>query len=999
MLSQTLTNSLSKLHFFENATRSISKGNKFFVFCEMKIAHFLQRDFVNKTPMIVNQELIHYFKFGISSIISCKRNFGPQKENLKNFVLGSFPEQLIAFQKLHTVFVPFSVYNLVFYRPCASKIIFSPRSGDLVQHKALGTICVPSSQLQFPESSRLQYTIRILERTIFHMIVSFKSFQFSQHPYCYTDFVNIEDNKKDPKEYIFCGMRAPWDVITSHEVLMFVLSRKASHFSFKYQIHNTGWLHSLHSCQSMICRLSSSKCFLRSNVIETCSKSNCFKSTDLIMRQVVISKRFTSIFIFSICVKKYQNVSLAVIPKSVNFLLYDGPTEESPLIETARSYPKYTLSSFQATLALAGEPQIKSEMIFMKITKKNIFNFSGQSAVHRTHKFVKHQEMIKFCQQCLPRHCLVREIVRLKQTQDYSFSFSVESLFFARLKTQVEDATIGGIAIYFTDQNGTVKEVLKASCNISRSINDANNERKSGFSIVTEKDTKDIILVYFYYSFYTYVKAEVNLVKTKCVGIPVVLDQCFTGPPIKYSHANLQSIARPESLCLVFTIDRDPMFSRMFQDNMDENVDARKRACPHTHPQTFEWSLDPFLIKQFYFESFAFPYKMDLQTNNLISPVAVVESLNDDAENLTASKFDRSNRYRGPANKQKKHSGYCEGNPMPKTFVRIENFQEHFHDRIISKNRPHWMQLNQAFYQNVFTKCWAIMIIHLLNEPKIDRFGWISVDPQQSIQSLISSNDIGSGGSSILKTYLLKHLLSREPQTAFHDSLIGLVLPLELDLPFERNRTDKNLHVQVHLRDNNSRGDLIFSQGESKTVDTYDLLRLNEDELRLKTTVSSSFVDVPIPTLKLPLCGFPRLCCYFSVFVGESLVGQTGFNDRNTFRVFSPTINFLEAKTYTVEKWEYDWSHRSLEHHFLSWYEAWDYCKSQGMILPEIHSSNDMNLIVNKIRSTKFVFETDYAVSQENSLYESIGVYVGLNSEVSVYFLVFAVCGPTVTLT
>ena len=411
-------------------------------------------------------------------------------------------------------------------KPCRRQYEIKPK---YISSKLFGHLC---ATLEQQNMQKYFSNIHIKVDIRFYINVSFPFFSLRKHFSCRLEFVQVQTTgySHNTRNYAFCGKRHPWTILhTKHIVQIQTFVRSPSNYSLLYQVFSSNNLNLFHLCHKDHCT-GSYPCEQFSQIT-----SKIYKSIDyLYVSNVLMTQKHLRFYIYHVLCVKHSALQIKISLLKKHFSIYDGPTTESRKVKTGTA--SINLSSFQATVVLTGITSLThtNKILFQSILlKSKIMTFSLKQRIflHQTNfnTPVVHKTI-----------WLVQENKRL------SYNVTLSYVNYSGPEELRNVVHYGGIAIYLIHKNNISKEVLHVNYEVSR------NTTSTRKTIISGLDTAYVVIVYYFYSLYSLVEAELYVSRTGCIGYFLPIKHCFHEDTF-YISTFINPI-RKHTQCLVVSI-------------------------------------------------------------------------------------------------------------------------------------------------------------------------------------------------------------------------------------------------------------------------------------------------------------------------------------------------------------------------------------------------------------------------------------------------------------
>ncbi len=402
------------------------------------------------------------------------------------------------------------------YRPCESESqargTYCKRKSDHIQmwrHQYAGKLCIPTILPPLSSVQRYGYTIVLVNDARFHFNLSFTHFAFGVHITCQADFVHVGGSQSNSgPHFVFCGKRHPWTMFyTAHTVSIQTIAKKKSNFSLHFQMIDSTLFQNFTMCQFLDC-LDTYSCEVESLPFQT----NGIEKGAYVNIVEFESSRFD---IFFVITHKFKFLHITERTKYAIHSIWDGPTMTSPSVHTFLSLKGFKLSTFQATLAVCqthdlGKNKTSAAILYFNSILKN-------STIEQEYK----DRNFELKNRCFASNCAIFDTNWIKQPKHSFYNVNVDFLAYDGPLESRDRYFYGGVAVYFIYAK-TEGEIANTCHNTS--TNKAKRQKKQ-YPIISNEKTEFIVIVYYYYSQYSYLEAKLTVLTTKCVGYQVQLNE------------------------------------------------------------------------------------------------------------------------------------------------------------------------------------------------------------------------------------------------------------------------------------------------------------------------------------------------------------------------------------------------------------------------------------------------------------------------------------------
>ncbi len=365
-----------------------------------------------------------------------------------------------------------------------------------------------------------RWTISVQEPSYFHLNLSFLAFNFTPQFGCHTDNLIILENTAGRAEsptkplYLFCGKRYPWLMfLQCSKIHLWTRSSKESSFQLFYQVMSSHVIKDSFLCDYFIFPPGDSQ-----------TENFCKEPTSHFLHTSVANS-LLPVSLINIKIPKYCILFVEMSTYFDGMQVFDGPTADSKELSVKNSQFTLHFSGFQATFGIVGYQQSTISDVSKYFGKYNpLIRFQNYGNFNFLFSTRGRDDGFYF-QAAWFRDLLGKDPLEIK----------VESFHYQGVEEEVEYDRFGGVAIYYIDKTGSVKEVLAAKHNFRYYT----RGKTSLFEAISETDTKDILIVFYSYMQYSqHVASEIS----------IRVSSCFA------SYQMLELSARPVCL-LVFALN------------------------------------------------------------------------------------------------------------------------------------------------------------------------------------------------------------------------------------------------------------------------------------------------------------------------------------------------------------------------------------------------------------------------------------------------------------
>ncbi len=863
--------------------------------------------------------------------------------------------------------------DLVKFEPCRHSV---NRSQQDIRHLFFTKMCFPK-RADFPSKDRQGFSLVLTENMLFQINLTFTVFQYTSHFWCFTDFLDIKHptmfgTKTNTPRHVFCGTRHPWTILhTSNTVSVLTVAKSTSRFVLFYQVLDKGYLNYFHVCHYIQCQRSS-------GCVDNISPSFALRTTH------ILAHKMGFVFIVNIMVEKTSNLQLS----STAFLaVHDGPTIASAQL-FAPNGKLITLSSFQATVEI-------TSINWLKDTQNKTVSFTSQKyslshclkAENSSHNFELH-----FNELCNITPCVQHQRYCIEQSLHFSYNISVNNVQYLGPEEPVYINKAGGIAVYFVDRcHSNQEEVLDISHNVSRHTGPT-KAKPNQFTLISRASTQYVVVVYYYFSIYSFVSARIYLSRTECIGRRVLIRSCSKEHIVVHplqglnycSHWVTTTIGTRKD-CFVVSVDGDR-----------RNVSVFKYFLKRRYGSTLWWLygreeffwVDLHIVfgghgpTEMQLETYYFRPRITLNAQHFMLAevheghlpdfLAIVSpgfSGGRDNYKNTSKCCHLSSNMSCPEIEKRKHTADVRFTPAAKVHQTAKFIAEAADNDFV------------FFFtgRDEIEHGWAVITVKKLT-CSVLLSGRVLL-PAFVVGMALQTNCKQTLGRQLKEDSDLDKFLSRNGYKTvvsgffrpkhggvwldiFGRKVVFMSDALELNLPFDRG--SNRVYLKSNLTKTIENGTVHFFLSHSTPV--------------FETKWSAKVLDMYVPTLTLPKCHLHDEGdkCYFKFLISEDFLGQT-----SNFQVYAPeTVSERGENNHLVLHQQC--SSDICAGKFLSWNDANTHCKLKGMHLPSVHSTNDQRVMKHQTERHgccqswhNITSSGDDLLPEIEFLYETAAIYIG----------------------
>ena len=327
-------------------------------------------------------------------------------------------------------------------------------------------------------------------------------FSLEPHPWCFSEFFLLHHFSQSTPEapiYIFCGQKSSWTMVyTKNTMKVWIATRRTSTLDFKFQINDPQNIDTFHIYQYYI--TDQEPCFhkIHPNSLIT----HAFKYQ---RKQTKVSS-----FVVSIAVLEHQKMKIL---KSTNFdFIFDGPTIDHKKMPIRNGL---LMSSFQATVMVTD----------FKFLLNNDLTavFIGIDLVTKNYHSSLIGSKLVLNKSCDKLNCLVHEAYWLGTQHAFTITFINATYSGPREPVTKHYA---GISVY------ELRYTTKLPHNILKISPDNTLELYlENFTYTVDPSweyPQNLVIAYYYYSQFSFLKGEFSISKTKCPGYQLNRNRSLT---------------------------------------------------------------------------------------------------------------------------------------------------------------------------------------------------------------------------------------------------------------------------------------------------------------------------------------------------------------------------------------------------------------------------------------------------------------------------------------
>ena len=783
--------------------------------------------------------------------------------------------------------------------------------------------------------------IQITTDIRFFLNLSFASFSLNKLYFCRLEFVQVQtiEYSHNTRNYVFCGKRHPWTILhTKYTVQIQTLVRSPSNYSLLYQVFSSNNLNLFHLCHKDHCT-GSYPCEQFSKIT-----SQIYKSIDyLYLSNILVTQKHLRTYIFNVLCAKYAilHVKVTNILKT-DFSIYDGPTIESHMVQKGTGSLK--LSSFQGTIVVTGiniMAQISSVILnSITLISKTLPNTYNQKLFLHGNDFTS---------------SIVHETIWLVQTNEsLSYNLTLDHVTYSGPEEVKNVIHYGGIAVYLIDETYRYKEVLNVNYQIS--AND-NSKRKT---IISGLDTTYVVIVYYYYSLYSIVEAELYVSRTECVGYFEPITHCPGTGTVFYPQAKYP--VREQKQCLVISV-------YSFQIPL-ESVYTRKRDCIRSFGFIMYYKGSS-ILREMKFESFNFGYKLVILNSDAVSLNSFMGSLppriwqGEQKGEVAAEIPDSIQAF----NKCNEENTILRKNLKKKLTVGNIPWPVHYQFQTVS-GLPGMdsFSLNSSYSHDV----WAILSLHFFqcdNRTHSSLFipNWF-----------FNSNflQICNGANNLIdqvKKY--RNTINYQKEAIYYDDKVS----------YTGNSSFYGFYVTLNVPNRTDNIRIILDYGFHFFFKMDFIVPVNNFHLVIPTsTIPRCFMQFVRLSKPYKMINFFRLHLN-GLKLNEEPFIQLEATGRGKNNIENITFKHMHTKLYSLPKCSDDFGFYKCFFSSISWNEANAICKSWGLELPSVHSTGDIERIIQQIEKKQCkesITSSNNGQHAYHVMHHVFGIYIGLNIKV-----------------
>ncbi len=727
-------------------------------------------------------------------------------------------------------------------------------------------------------------------------------------------------------------------MFSSHKASVWIIAGKTSEVTFIFQITDQNAMDSFRLCAFALCP--------RDNICQIEMKRGrslaTLHLTTLQSLVVFNEKNLPAMFTFHIVIQKWRRL---LINTTQYQNIFDGPTINSQRTFITDVNSIKTMSSFQATIVL-----FQTLMRF----QNNPFDQIQYSSMQLV-SLISNATSISFNNGCLNGTvCVIHEVLLLQTPPKYFLNISVHEMSYDGPKEAVYPVTFGGIAIGFLKKNFAGHTVLESSENIPGDSPDSRGNRHPRIEVITEKATKYAALVFYFYSQYSHLKAELKISKTKCVSDRFSMKRYKA---LSKDTFHFERWLKGSDLqCVILSAVAGGLFSKVYEMTHKTRVQGLFLFFPgesQVEISVYKFAYFARVPRGFVLFDNSVPQytntDFSISDNLVVGPGLKTVSTACGNKNVEDVRFlYRSLNIAGQGNVRIRFTTFLAG---------VTPFA-HMQFALSSTTEPEqWVRIKV-----VLTPCklrtiyWYVLPVDVL-QWEINRHCASKKQTQsQTLTDILETLQyrlVWTKPRETTKPNILK-MFANLTKVAFADSEVYLSTPLAR--PFA--------------------GVIIQTQSSLQTN-----LTLSFSEHKIYIQVPGTTTEIFIPTTMMPYCYFNRGVCSFQAALNVLTPRSTlSFDILSSANITRTKLNVpSHLKLWTVSE-TFAPKH---EGHFVSWNNAHKLCGKKNMTLPSMNSAKDMKVIQQQVY--KFQEETSckkYGNEIIEILYQTAGIFLGLNFQV-----------------
>lgn len=900
------------------------------------------------------------------------------------------------------------------------RLHFCERRKHNKTHSLAGVFCYP---FDLVSTGSIPFKFMIAQRKQYFLNLTFSHYQTN----LFGEYVFLlpaeESLQQKFAKYRFCGQRHPWSVMyTDNKVILEINVTHPSSFKMFFQIFSsTLMLSQLNFCQlNDPCQ--QEFCSSQKSREESFLPKDKIRQTKVLLSSISKISNFY-IYVLNIHVNQYNYLKIYSTNRNEIFAVHDGPTAQCKSVEWSNFF--YTLATFVATVIVHWN------------NTKTLLSASFVSVPHnRTNRTLSCEKQFVFDRLPTKNSEIVSDVIWLAQSQSFSYNVTLDFVSYTGPdKAAGQENFFGQISVYFLDKSGKDELVLGVSRNMSRHQQPYTQSR-SAYGIVSRLTTEFVIIVYYYHSLFSFIRGSMAVSPTPCVGhfsstrscLMLYLDETHSAPGM-----TLGIPLREHKKCLVMTIL--PTASYFLH-----GVKCRWRSYSWTRHVIMFQDLP---AKAFQIEAHILGYRIQVASKILMMERHFLKNLFSTSPKMNNSHMSESIKilnYSAIANTEflitairnldflfDKLSFISNHYGFKFDVLRLEYHDSYkyfdlcnFQKRPIGHEDTNFFKTRRSFEENV--------CVHRVSD------GWITL----SIQYLASHGEFGNISlflpQPVVFAYIFDHCAAEynitdesNLLTFFHKEGFRYVDSMKEPIP--TNATKVAFYTQrtceIKFKDIKPSIETLyikykkhFARYVPVTIEFRTNLVTGLPINRIvERIVSHSETNLIIPSLtRCRYCSGLNECGHIEVM----LKVPPGYRIKDVIEIENHTYSripniSLSSHNTLLPQWE---SPSIGISNLLSWFEANTLCKSNGTDLPSVHSTLDMELIATQVKIFEYDIVTkerkrskversdcpvvpshrrgklkgeeyDFFYPPSFHFYQTIAIFIGLNSKVSTVVYLF----------
>ena len=393
------------------------------------------------------------------------------------------------------------------FQPLTQELFFDPhigvfkRSQNSLNYTLFGKLCAPESAQFLADSERKSISLTFQESPSVYFNVSFEIFLLGSHPWCFSEFFlmyNLVQSSMQAPIHIFCGERPSWAMIyPGNRMKVWIVTRRTSLLQFKFQISDPQNIITFHICQYYITN-EDQPCYHKKKPYKIYFMTHIFT---LVTHAFTYWSKSAIVHRYVVSIRVYEYKKMKIL-KSVGFdYIFDGPSVNHRKMMIRNGL---LMSSFQATVVVTD---------FTKLLQDDMSAiFGGTDLVTKHFKSPLVGSKLVLNKSCDKLNCMVHEAYWLGTQNAFAITLTNAAYSGPREPVTKNYAGISVYELWYTKR--FVYEVLRIHPENTLELNLEN------FTYIVDQfnSPQNLVIVYYYYSQFSFMNGEFLISKTDCPG-------------------------------------------------------------------------------------------------------------------------------------------------------------------------------------------------------------------------------------------------------------------------------------------------------------------------------------------------------------------------------------------------------------------------------------------------------------------------------------------------